>query len=628
MSQNRIQELEEKIFKARADYYNNQPIVSDKVYDAWVDELRVLSPSSKAVTAIGAPVAPSEWKKARHQVPMGSLDKVNTPTEMSKWIDETLEAVDPDGKLLITEKLDGLSIEVIYENGVLVQAITRGDGEVGEDITVNVVKMGGVKSQLSDQFTGSLRGEIIMYKSIHKQHFSEKANPRNAASGVSKRLDGIGVDKLNILFYQVLGDIDFGSEQLQFVWLINEGIATPNWWVVESDEQVNKHWRAYQDLHRDQLDYDIDGLVVRIDNIEKQLSLGEKDLRPKGARAFKFDNETRESILRDITWQVGNSGRLTPVATVDPVQLVGATVTRASLYNIAYIEELGLDIGATVLVSRANDVIPRIEEVVKGTGTVAKSPTNCPECAGLTVLDGENLVCTNTSTCPAQVKGRIKNWIKELNLLEWGDTLVEKLVDSGKVENISDLYLLKVDDIANLDRLGEKTAKKVLEILWANKEVPLEVFLGALSIPMIGQSTIKAIINAGCDSLTKFGQLGADQFEQVPGVGPTKAKSLADGLVANQQLILSILDNGVQIKVRAVGNLTGKSICFTGSMQNKRPVLEKMAADAGADVKGSVGKGLTYLVIADPNSTSSKAAAARKFGTTLISEETFLDLVK
>lgn len=628
MSQTRIQELEDKIFKARTDYYNNQPTVSDKAYDAWVDELRVLSPSSKAVTAIGAPVAPSEWKKARHQIPMGSLDKVNTPIEMSKWIEETLEVVDPDGKLLITEKLDGLSIEVVYEKGVLAQAITRGDGETGEDITVNVVKMAGVKSQLADKFTGSLRGEIIMYKSTHKQHFPEKANPRNSASGVSKRLDGIGVDKLNILFYQVLGDIDFGSEQLQFIWLINEGLNTPNWWVVESDEQVNKHWRDYQDKHRDNLDYDIDGLVIRIDNIEKQLSLGEKDLRPKGARAFKFDNETRESILRDITWQVGNSGRLTPVATVDPVQLVGATVTRASLYNIAYIEDLGLDVGATVLVSRANDVIPRIEEVVKGTGTVAKPPTYCPECNGGTQFDGENLVCTNTAACPAQIKGRIKNWIKELNLLEWGDTLVEKLVDSGKVGNIADLYLLKVDDISNLDRLGEKTAKKVLDILWANNEVALEVFLGALSIPMIGQSTIKAIITAGCDDLTKFGQLGAAEFEQVPGVGPTKAKSLADGLIANQQLILSILNNGVVVKVRAVGNLTGKSICFTGSMQNKRPVLEKMAVDAGADVKGSVGKGLTYLVIADPNSTSSKAVAARKFGTTIISEETFLDLVK
>lgn len=624
MSVVRIKELETKIFKARTDYYNHQPTVSDKVYDAWVDELRTLDPTNKAVTAIGSPVVPSEWQKAKHQIPMGSLNKVNTPAELSKWVDDTY----PDGKLLITEKLDGLSIEVIYENGSLVQAITRGDGDVGEDITVNVVKMGGVKSHLSEKFTGSLRGEIIMFKSTHKQFFADKANPRNAASGTSKRLDGVGVDKLNILFYQALGDVDFGNEQLQFVWLVNQGLDTPNWWIVKNDKEVNKFWREYQDKQRDKLDYDIDGLVIRVDNMAKQLALGEKDLRPKGAIAFKFDNEARESVLKDIVWQVGNSGRITPVATVDPVQLVGATVTRASLYNLSYIEELGLDIGATVLVARANDVIPRIEEVIKGTGTVAKAPSHCPECGGFTKFDGENLMCTNTEHCRAQIVGRIKNWVKELNLLEWGDTLVEKLVESKKVSNVSDLYLLKVDDIANLDRLGEKTAKKVLEILWANKEVPLEVFLGALSIPMIGQSTIKAIMNAGCDDLTKFGQLGQTEFEQVPGVGPTKAKFLADGLKHNQKLILSLLKNGVTVKEKVIGNLTGKSVCFTGAMKNKRPVLEKMAAEAGADIKSSVGKGLTYLIIADPASTSSKAQAARKLGTTLISEDEFLDLVK
>lgn len=624
MNPNRIKELETKIFQARNDYYNGQPTVSDKIYDAWVDELRTLDPTNKAVTAIGSPVAPSEWQKAKHQIPMGSLNKVNTPAEMTEWVAEMAK----DDKLFVTEKLDGLSIEVIYDNGSLHQAITRGDGEVGEDITVNVAKMGGVKSHLKHKFTGSLRGEIIMFKSTHKQWFADKANPRNAASGTSKRLDGQGVDKLNILFYQVLGDVDFKTEEAQMKWLQTEGLDVPNWWVLKNDAEVNDHWRNYQDNDRDKLDYDIDGLVIRVDNMAKQLALGEKDLRPKGAIAFKFDNETRESILRDIVWQVGNSGRLTPVATIDPVQLVGATVTRASLYNWTYIEELGLDIGATVLVARANDVIPRIEECIKGTGKVAKAPTKCPECDGKTVFEGENLICTNTADCPAQIKGRIKNWIKELNLLEWGDTLVEKLVESKKVANIADLYLLKVSDIANLDRLGEKTAKKVLDILWANKQVSLEVFLGALSIPMIGQSTIKAIMNAGCDDLTKFGQLGSREFEQVPGVGPTKAKFLADGLRHNQKLILQLLKNGVEIKARAVGALTGKSVCFTGSMKNKRPVLEKMAADAGADVKGSVGKGLTYLVIADPNSTSSKAQAARKLGTTLISEEDFLELVK
>jgi DNA ligase (NAD+) len=624
MQVNRIQELENKIFKARTDYYNHQPTVSDKIFDAWVDELRLLDPSNKAVTAIGAPIAPSEWQKAKHQIPMGSLDKVNTPVELIKWVENTY----PDGKLCMVEKLDGLSIEVIYENGSLHQAITRGDGETGEDITVNVVKMGGVKSHLAHKFTGSLRGEIIMHKSTHKQWFADKANPRNAASGISKRLDGVGVDKLNILFYQVLGDIDFKSEQLQFVWLQNQGLDTPNWWIVKSAEEVNKHWRTYQDVNRDKLDYDIDGLVIRIDNLDKQNALGDKDLRPKGAVAFKFDNEARESVIRDIIWQVGNSGRITPVAVVDPVVLVGATVTRASIYNMAYITELGLDIGATVLVARANDVIPRIEELIKGTGKVIEPPTYCPDCNTLLIETGEYVQCPNITGCRAQIIGRVKNWIKELNLLEWGDTLVEKLIDSGKVTTVADLYTLTVDDLANLDRMGKKSAQKCHDILWANKKVALEVFLGALSIPMIGQSTIKAIMNAGCDDLTKFGQLSASEFEQVPGVGPTKAKSLADGLWHNQQLILSILDNGVEIKEKVVGTLTGKSICFTGAMQNKRPVLEKMAADAGGDVKSSVGKGLTYLVIADANSTSSKAQTARKLGTTLVSEEDFLEMVK
>lgn len=624
MHANRIKELENHIFKARNDYYNGTPTVSDKVYDAWVDELRLLDPTNKAVTAIGSPVAPSEWKKAKHQIPMGSLDKVNLPVELTKWVDDTY----PKGKLFVTEKLDGLSIEVIYENGSLVQGITRGDGDVGEDITVNVAKMGGVHSHLKHHFTGSLRGEIIMHKSTHKQFFPDKANPRNAASGTSKRLDGVGVEKLNILFYQVLGDVDFKTEEAQFKWLQKQDLDVPNYWVFQNVSEVNDHWREYQDKERDKLDYDIDGLVVRIDDMEKQIALGDKDLRPKGARAFKFDNEARESTIKDIIWQVGNSGRITPVAIVEPVQLVGATVTRASIYNMSYIEELGLDIGAKVLVARANDVIPRIEELIKGTGTLAAPPDSCPACGADTEMSGENLICTNVRTCPAQVVGRIKNWVKELNLLEWGDTLIEKLVQSKKVKTVADLYTLTVDDLANLDRMGEKSAQKVYDILWANNEVSLEVFLGALSIPMIGQSTIKLIMDAGADDLRKFGQLSAAEFEQVPGVGPVKAKLLADGLKHNRELILQILTNGVKIKDKIIGRLTGKSICFTGAMKNKRPMLEKMAADAGGNVKNSVGKGLTYLVIADPNSTSSKAEAARKLGTALISEDEFLDMVK
>lgn len=647
MSKDRIKELADELLRAKYTYYNvklpdgmKSLVLTDKVYDTREAELRSLDPNHWLLKMVGAPQTQSEWKKAKHQIPMGSLNKVNLPAELSKWVSDVCD----EEELFVTEKLDGLSIELLYEDNKLVQAITRGDGETGEDITANVVKMEGVVSELrgnqninkmacvftkqKDTFTGSLRGEIIMKKSIHQKYFSDKANPRNAASGVSKRLDGVGSEHLTILFYQVMGDVDFLTEVDQFKWLKIQGVTTPNYWLLPDADAVNKHWRDYQDNKREKLDYDIDGLVIRISPMDVQIAKGDKDLRPLGAMAYKFDNEMRESTIRDIIWQVGNSGRITPVAVVDPVQLVGATVTRASIYNMAYICELGLDIGAKVLVARANDVIPRIEERIKGTGKVATAPSHCPECGGFTKMDGENLVCTNHEHCRAQIIGRIKNWVAELNLLEWGDTLIEKLVLSHKVKTVADLYKLKVEDIAELDRLGEKTAKKCLDILHANTEISLEVFLGALSIPMIGQSTIKAIMNAGCDTLERFGQLGAAEFEEVPGVGPTKAQSLADGLRHNQKLILDILENGVKIKAKIVGTLTGKSICFTGSMKTKRPVLEKMAADAGADVKGSVGKGLSYLCIADPNSTSSKAVAARKLGTTLISEEDFLKLIE
>lgn len=634
----RVKELEFKINAARIDYYNHQPTVSDRVFDAWVDELKSFDPNNKAIVSVGAPIN-SEWKKAKHQIPMGSLDKINTPDELNKWAKDILGS----SKLFVTEKLDGIAIEIIYEDGNLIQAITRGDGEIGEDITANVVRMCGVHSKLKNNithhhkngidfnnisFTGSLRGEIIMKKSIHKQYFMDKANPRNAASGISKRLDGIGSEHLNIIFYQAIGNVDFRTEVSQFKWLESQDITTPNYWLMNNVDEVNNHWRDYQDTKRDNLDYDIDGLVVRINDLDIQASCGSKDMRPKGAKAFKFDNETRESVIRDIVWQVGNSGRLTPVAIFDPVSLIGAIITKASIYNISYINELGIDIGAGVLVSRANDIIPRIEEVVKGTGSVAKAPDYCPSCKSKTEMHGENLVCINFNNCPVQIAGSIKNWIKELNLLEWGDALIERLVESRKVKNIADLYKLTVDDLASLERMGNRSAQKCHDILWSKIEIPLETFLGSLSIPMIGQSTIKLIINSGYDSLEKIGQLKAEQLETIPGLGPIKAKFLADGLINNQQLISDILNAGIKIKSRTIGKLTGKSFAITGALSIKRAEVENIIKNNGGENKSSISKGTSYLIISDPNSTSSKAQSARKLGISLINEEEFLSMIK
>lgn len=631
----RIAELEKNINKARQDYYNQQSTVSDKIYDAWIDELRILDPKNKAVVSVGAPVHASVWLKAKHQIPMGSLDKVNTIAEFEKWVTDHA----PNEDLFVSEKLDGLSIELIYEKGKLVQGITRGDGEIGEDITQNVIKMGGVakaiKSSKGSNFTGSFRGEIILTKTKHKKFFADKANPRNAASGTSKRLDSIGSEHLDILLYQVIGDIDFLTEEEQFNFLIRAGCITPNFRVIPAMFNKKKAvdfaiegWKNYQAKIRDTLDYDIDGLVIRINDMAKQLALGEKDMRPKGAIAWKFENEARESTILNIEWQVGNSGRITPVAIVSPVQLCGASIERASLYNMAYIEELGLDIGAKVLVVRANDVIPRIEELIKGTGKVHHHPKKCPSCSGPVVMVGENLTCANAEGCSAQIVGRIKNWVKELNILELGNALIEKLVTAGLVKTPADLYTLSLKDLSSLDRMGEKSAQNVIDSIWKTNPISLDIFLGALSIPLIGGSTIRLIMDAGHNTLKAIRKMSVQDMEAINGLGPARAQSLVDGITNNEEIIEALLENGLEIKDRIIGSLTNKSFCFTGAMQNKRPYLEGLVADCGGTVKSSVGKGLTYLVIADINSMSGKAVAARELGTKLISEDQFLKLVK
>jgi DNA ligase (NAD+) len=624
MSKVRIKELETKISKAQTSYYNGIAIIDDDEYDALIYELANLDPNNKLVVKVGAEPS-NEWVKEKHLTSLGSLDKVNTPQDMSDWISDKLG----NRQVMVVEKLDGLSLGIQYENGKLTKSLLRGNGLEGENILQNVIKMNGAIKNLSSSFNGTIRGEIVLLKSDHEEYFPDYSNPRNAASGLCRKLDGDDSEHLTLMCYDIIGDINFKTEEDKFNFLIKNKFITPNYKMCKTSQEVNDIWKEYQDKTRASLDYEIDGLVVYCNDIYFQESLGQTNMRPKGKLAFKFANQFIKTTVLEITWTTGNSGRVTPICWIDEVNLLGSNIKKASVYNIDYIEKLGLGKGAEVLVCKAGEIIPRIEKVIKS-GEQTIIPINCPTCNSLLEMNGKHLSCTNISGCVAQLEGRIKNWIKELNILEFGETLITKLVETGKVTTIADLYTLTIDSIASIDRMGKKSATKVYNNLWAANEVSLEVLLGGLSIPMIGQSSIKTIMEAGCDTLEKFGQLKANDFEKVSGIGPVKAKSLADGLINNQQLIIDLLTNGVKIKEKKqkiVGKLSNLSFCFTGTMLNKRAVLEKMVEDNGGDIKDKVIAGLTYLVIADPSSTSSKAVSARKFGTNLISEDNFLDMV-
>jgi DNA ligase (NAD+) len=344
------------------------PIMTDAQYDALEDALAeavaagdpsdpdALREAEAFLAGIGAaPADDSGWVKVRHDTAMSSLNKAQDAADARSWA-ATVGA----GDLVVSEKLDGISISLKYVDGALVRAATRGDGETGEDITRNVLRMKGVVRAIKD-FTGHVRGEIVLRRSDHTAHFPAYSNPRNAAAGVAKRLDGSGSEHLTVYAYQIVRDggaTPIRRKRDELTVLGRLGFPVPNWQVVPGVDAAVTIRAGYD---RDALDYDIDGLVLEVDDLERAAALGELNHRPRGSVAYKFSHMTAETTLRDIVWQVGKSGRLTPVAVFDPVMLAGARVERASLATPDRVTKLRLSEGCRILVSRRNDVIPRVE---------------------------------------------------------------------------------------------------------------------------------------------------------------------------------------------------------------------------------------------------------------------------
>src|SRR5262245_48925347 len=546
----RIAELAKLLRKYKDAYYNGTPLVSDAAYDALEDELRELDPNHPVVASVGAPAQKqTAWEKARHAIPMGSLNKAVDDEEFRQWADRCNELgkkqklKEITGDLFVTEKLDGLSLAVTYDKGKLVDAITRGDGQVGERIQSNARRMKGVPAQLKGKHSVTVRGEIILKLSDMKKAFPDAANPRNQASGTSKRLDGQGCEHLTVMFYDLDG-IDADDEEKKFEILQDLGLLVPNFKACDLDGALGVH-KDYSKPKRAKLDYEIDGLVIRANDVHVQHMLGELNNRPRAAIAFKFASQAKVTTLVDIVWETGSSGRVSPVAVVKPVVLAGATVQRASLHNAGMIAELGIGIGDEILVSRRNDVIPYVEEVVTKKGKLAKPPSKCPTCAVALEQVGEYLACRNRK-CQALVEGRIENWIDAVGVLEWGDKLINQLVEAKLVAEPADLYKLKPEQIAKLERRGMVIAKKVVENLRAQLPLTLPKFLAALGIENFGLQTAKAIVGAGFDTLDKVQKATLAELSGIPGVGPSKGKAAFDGIKDRKAEIGRLVAVGVE----------------------------------------------------------------------------------
>jgi DNA ligase (NAD+) len=653
----RIAELESGIRRHQDLYYNGQPEISDADFDALWDELAALDPRNSILAKVGEDSS-DRWPKARHVMPMGSQEKASDPEAFLAWC-----ARNPRDEYLVQYKLDGASLELQYESGRLVRAVTRGDGEVGDEITVNAVRMKGVVRELREAFTGGVRGEVLMSHEVHEKKYADKANCRNAANGLMKRKDGVGADDLEVVCYDALGNVPgggvagsrkggagrtkpgaqadqgdlfapsgatapdgespFQDEAEKIAWLSRMGFTTVDIRVCSSPQEVIDYRAHVMDI-RPGLPVDIDGLVVKAREID---AADMARARPEKQIAFKFSLEEAISTLREVEWSE-TGANYTPIGIIDPVRLAGTTVQRANLVNTNAIRGMGLRIGSRVIMTKRGEIIPKIEGLVEnppGTTSIPV-PSTC-SCGTALVDEGTRLYCPNPD-CPKKAFHRLEKWLSVLDIRDFGSVILGKLFESGRVREIADLYGLEVDELAAFDRMGETLAAKILRNLKARPEVGLATFIAGFDIENVGELIAERAVQAGYDSLERLRAATVDEIDDIKGFDEITARALLDGLAALAPEMDRLLATGA-VRIAAPvagGRLSGKSFCFTGELSMKRADAEKLVKSLGGTVKSSVTKDLSFLVTNDPGSGSDKNRKAAEYGVGILDEAAFLEL--
>lgn len=660
-----IQKLRKEIYYHDWRYYVlNDPVISDAEYDRLVRRLKELeekfpelitpdSPTQRVGEKIegGFPTFP-------HSVPMLSLDNAFDEDELiefDKRVKKFLGLHDNvDVDYSVEPKVDGVSIELIYENGILKRALTRGDGLVGEDVTPNVKTIRSIPLRILSEDAPEyieIRGEIFMtveaFKKLNERLMAsgEKifANPRNAASGSLKQLDPKETAKRNLdaVFYGN-GKIpqQIRTQEQLFQILQNYGFkVVPEWKVVSGIKRVIEHVKHIYQIHK-KFPFESDGVVIKVNDFSLREKLGEKAKSPRWAIAFKFPAEEVVTQLLFVENQVGRTGTLTPVAVLEPVRIGGVIVTRATLHNYDEIRKKDVRIGDYVWVRRSGDVIPEITKVIQerrtGKEIELEEPQICPVCGSelYRELDEVAIRCPNMS-CPAQIIERIKHFVSALDIEGLGEAFITQLVSRGIVKDISDIFYLKKQDLLKFWGVGEKLATKIIQNISNSKKVPLNKFIFALGIRHVGESVAK-ILASRFKTLDEFLSAKQSDIESIYGLGPAVAQSVVKFLQdsKNMRSIKSILEAGVEIseyrEEEKKGKLSGKLFVFTGKLKNMtREEAKKLVVENGGKFSDSVTSSTTYLVVGElEGATSAKFEKAKKLGVKIITEEEFLQMLK
>ncbi|MBQ2368172.1 MAG: NAD-dependent DNA ligase LigA [Bacteroidaceae bacterium] len=660
----RIYELRELLHKHNYNYYiKNAPEISDIEFDTLMRELQELEAlhpelddENSPTRRVGSDLT-KEFVQVAHKYPMLSLGNTYSKAEVADFYDRVKRALNEDFEICCELKFDGTSISLTYENGKLVRAVTRGDGEKGDDVTANVKTIRSVPLVLSgegypDSF--EIRGEILMPWEVFDELNAERsrqgeqlfANPRNAASGTIKLQDSSIVAKrrLDAFLYYMLGEqlpADGHYENLQCAmqWGFKVSDTTRKCTTLDEIYEFIDHF----DVARKELPYATDGVVLKVNSLRQQRNLGYTSKSPRWAIAYKFQAERALTRLNEVTYQVGRTGVVTPVANLDPVQLSGTIVKRASLHNADIIEKLDLYIGDMVYVEKGGEIIPKITGVDVDArfllGEKVTFATKCPVCgAQLVRSDGEaGYYCPNSGECPPQIKARIEHFVSRdaMNIESIGPETVELLFSSGLIKNIADLYTLEANDLLLLPRMGTRSAENIVKNVQESLNVPFERVIFALGIRYVGATvakrlarsflTIENLMNASMDSLVATDEIG----ERIAG-------SVIDFFAneSNRELVERLRAAGLKFtldKETTEGmteKLKGKSIVISGVFEkHSRDEYKEMIERNGGKNVGSVSKA-TSFILAGANMGPSKLEKAQKLGIPLVSEDAFLAMLE
>ncbi|MCH2198845.1 MAG: NAD-dependent DNA ligase LigA [Flavobacteriales bacterium] len=663
----RIDQLTEELREHNHQYYVlNTPSISDYDFDMLLKELEHLESAHPELAHENSPTKrvggdiTEKFEKYTHRYPMLSLSNSYSKEEISEWaarLEKTIE--NEEVEFVMELKYDGVAISLTYENGELVRAVTRGDGETGEVVTANVRTIRSIPLKLKgDAWPSSfvIRGEIFFplekFQALNKQREANGlelyANPRNTASGTLKNQDSklVAERQLDCLLYSI-----YAPEQL--VTNHYDGLIHASEWGFKVPPAVKKYigkansvdgimeFISYWDEHRHQLPFEIDGIVIKVNQYDQQERLGMTAKSPRWAIAYKFKAEAALTRLNEITYQVGRTGAITPVANLEPVLLAGTTVKRASLHNADQIEKLDIREGDYVFVEKGGEIIPKVTGVELSKRPADSKPhvyiTHCPECGTeLIRKEGEaQHYCPNETGCPPQIKGRMEHFIsrKAMNIDGLGPETIDQLWEAGLLKNAASLYQLEAEDVLPLERMGERSVEKLLEGLTASKERPFAKVLFALGIRYVGETVAKKLTKE-FKTIDALQAASLEELVAADEIGERIAESVIEFFAQenNQEIVASLREAGLQFEAEESEGptsalLEGKSFVVSGvfTQYSRNEIKAAIEANGGKNV-GSISKKTDYVLAGDKMGPS-KLKKAEDFGIPIISEQDFIDMI-